>query len=113
LSKAEEKALLELSEQGFYEVRRVGGSGGGARSASLAVNLDTTESDLSRLDPEELVAAVTFRDATAEGASSPSVGGSREEQEGRQDFWWYLLLGAFLLFATETVLSNRLSPSPR
>jgi hypothetical protein len=108
LPRTEEKALLALEDQGFYEVRRAR-TGGGASSASVAVNLDTAESDLSPLDPEELVAAVTFRETAAPAGAGVEADESREAQEGRQGYWWYLLFGALLLFATETLLSNRLS----
>jgi hypothetical protein len=32
-----------------------------------------------------------------------------QDQEQRQKVWWYLMLGALLLMAVETMLSNRLS----
>jgi hypothetical protein len=112
LPKAEARALLPLEEQGFYDVRR-GGAGASASSSSVAVNLDTAESDLSRLDPEELVAAVTFRETGIAGAAGENANDSREAQEGRQGYWWFLLAGALLLLATETHLSNRLSMAAR
>ncbi|HJS72700.1 MAG TPA: BatA and WFA domain-containing protein [Vicinamibacteria bacterium] len=112
LSKTEERALLPLEEQGFYEVRRAG-AGVSASSSSVAVNLDTAESDLSPLDPEELVAAVTFRETGIAGAAGENAGDTREAQEGRQGYWWFLLAGALLLLATETHLSNRLSMAAR
>jgi hypothetical protein len=112
LSRTEEKALLPLEEQGFYQIRR-GGVGANALSSNLAVNLDTAESDLSRLDPQELVAAVTFREAGASRSSAAEASDTPEAQESRQAFWWFLLLGALLFLATETLLSNRLSMSAR
>ena len=104
---SEERALLPLAEQGFYELRRAGRGSGVASVMSLAANLDSAESDLSSLDPEELVAAVAFREM-ASGGSGDS-GQTPAEQEARQGFWWYLLIGAFLLLVAETILSNRLS----
>ncbi len=112
LPRTEEKALLPLEEQGFYEIRRAG-TGAGASSGSVAVNLDTAESDLSPLDPEELVAAVTFREAGATGTGGGEAGEGREQQESRQGYWWFLLAGALLLLASETFLSNRLSMAAR
>ena len=103
----EERALLSLSEQGFYELRRAGSGSGTAQAVALASNLDLTESDLAKLDPEELVASVTFRDLIADDA--PGAGETVADQEGRQGFWWYLLVAAFVLLVTETILSNRLS----
>ena len=40
--------LLELNEQGVYEIRTAGASG--ARPEAIAVNLDPPESDLAPLD---------------------------------------------------------------
>ncbi|HEY7699917.1 MAG TPA: hypothetical protein VIE88_15950, partial [Vicinamibacteria bacterium] len=110
LKRSEERALLPLEEQGFYEVRRAGG--GSVSSSGVAVNLDTAESDLSPLDPEELVASVTFREPSVAGASG-GADDTREAQEARQGYWWFLLVGALLLFASETLLSNRLSMGAR
>lgn len=107
VEQTEQRALLPLAEQGFYELRRAGSGSGAVPAMSLAVNLDSAESDLSTLDPEELQAAVALREMGS-GASG-DAGETPAEQEGRQGFWWYLLVGAFALLATETILSNRLS----
>jgi len=103
---SEERALLSLSEQGFYEIRQAGSGSGTAVAMALASNLDLTESDLAKLDPEELVASVTFRDLSA---AAPAAGETVADREGRQGFWWYLLVAAFIALAMETILSNRLS----
>jgi hypothetical protein len=96
---------MRLEEQGFYDVKMRDREP--AETVSLAVNLDVTESDLSVLDPEELEAAVRYRgDATSAVAASEWT---LEDQERTQSFWWFLLLVAFLLLVTETILSNRLS----
>ena len=54
-----EPGVVELNEQGVYEVRAASASAG--RADRIAVNLDPAESDLSVVDPQELVAAVTGR----------------------------------------------------
>ena len=74
----------------------------------IAVNVDMAESDLSRFDPKELIAAVTAPALPGEG-SVVEPAASPEEMERRQTTWWYLLLAALLLMGAETVLSNRLS----
>jgi hypothetical protein len=76
------------------------------------VNLDMAESDLSRLDPQELVAAVTPKGGEIHptGIAAPPT---PEEQERRQTLWLYLLIGALLLLGAETILSNRLSRAAR
>jgi hypothetical protein len=101
------EGLLELNEQGVYEIRPAGATTG--RPESIAVNLDPPESDLASLDPAELVAAVTGHAtvAVSEPAESPEM--TREEAERRQSLWWYLLMAGLVLLATEMVISNHLS----
>jgi hypothetical protein len=105
LSREEDRTLLTLEEQGFYDIRVVESQT--AQPLSLAVNLDLTESDLSSLDPEELEAAVAFRGEPGEAASA--LEWTPEDQESSQSVWWLLLIAALVLLAAETVFSNRLS----
>ncbi|MCI0433073.1 MAG: BatA domain-containing protein [Gemmatimonadetes bacterium] len=95
--------LLVLAEQGFYEVRGAGARG----DFTVAVNLDFGESDLTAMDPHELTAALEPRGDAARVTAVAQV--RPEDRERRQSLWWYLLLAAFLILATETALSNRLS----
>ena len=104
IGQAEGPGFIELSEQGFYELRA--SSGGSGRPFTAAANLDPAESDLSVVDPQELAAAVTGH-AAAEAAALVQPP-TREEAEHRQAIWWYLLVAAALLLAAETVVSNRL-----
>jgi len=101
------EGLVPLHEQGFYEIRPDGaGRGMGQR---LAVNLDPAEANLARIDPEELRASV-LAGAGSGFAGAVSVDApTREDTERRQTIWWYLLALAGVLFATETLMSNRLS----
>lgn len=100
--------LLFLGEQGIWEIRSPG------RRADpdlvLAANVDLRESDLTRLDMEEFVAAAGG--GTVRGGSPASQGPaeeppSEEDLEARQGFWRYLLAGAFLLLVSESALANR------
>lgn len=101
-----EDGALELTEQGFYDVRT---QGGGADTATLlASNVDLSESDLSPLDPRELAAAVAGR-APGELGGLGNARPSDEAQARAQRLWWYLLVAGGLLLAAETLLSNRLS----
>ena len=61
------------------------------------------------MDPEELVASVTFHEAAGDAASAAAL--TPAEQESRQAFWFYLLLALFVVMALETILGNRLSRS--
>jgi len=98
--------LVTLREQGFYELRGPDTPVGSGRP--IAVNIDPAESDLSHLDPQELVAAATTASVQRDAGIDANAA-TREEQERRQKLWWYLLLGALLVLAVETAVSNRLS----
>jgi hypothetical protein len=101
------EGLLELNEQGIYEVRTSGSSAG--RPEAIAVNLDPAESDLTPMDPRELVAAVTGHATPADVQPEQAQEMTREEAERRQSLWWYLLLAGVGLLAAETIISNHLS----
>jgi hypothetical protein len=74
----------------------------------VASNVDPAESDLTTMDPKEIVAASV---GTAQGgaASTAGVPLTPEAQERSQRLWWYLLLAGILLLGADTLLSNRLS----
>jgi hypothetical protein len=105
---------LELDEQGVYDVRPSGGAVEGTPAQAIAVNIDPAEADLTPMDPNELVAAVTGRAApVAAPAPTETAGFDVKEAEKQQSLWWYLLLAGLLLLAAETVVSNRLSQGER
>ena len=99
-------ARFMVTEQGFYEIRDADAAD--SAPVLVAVNVDLSESNLERVDPQELIAAATGR-----AAGDRSVTTEREFQpedlERRQTLWWYLLIGALGFLASETVVSNRLS----
>jgi len=101
------EGLLELNDQGIYEIRSSGAPAG--RPEAIAVNIDPTESDLSAIDPSELVAAVTGHATPTAAQPAQSQEMTREESERRQSLWWYLLMAGLLLLAAETAIANRLS----
>jgi hypothetical protein len=105
------EGLLELNEQGVYEVRPMSTPAG--RPEAIAVNLDPAESDLMPIDPRELVAAVTGHATQVAAEPAPAQEMTREESERRQGLWWYLLLAGLVLLAVETVISNHLSRKER
>jgi hypothetical protein len=102
----EQGRVLELSEQGFYEIREQD------RQAALitvaAANVELAESDRTAVDPAEIVAAVT---GTAAGPTSgPSPAALPDEaQERAQRLWWYLLFAGILLLMGESVVAHRMS----
>jgi hypothetical protein len=101
------EGLLELSEQGVYEIRSATASTG--RPEAIAVNLDPAESDLAPLDAGELVAAVTGHAVSAQAQPVAPQEMTQADAERRQSAWWYLLLTGLLILAVETVISNHLS----
>ena len=101
------EGLIELNEQGIYEIRSTGAASG--RPEAIAVNIDPAESDLSPIDPRELVAAVTGHATPTAAQPAQSQEMTREESERRQSLWWYLLMTGLLLLAAETVIANHLS----
>jgi hypothetical protein len=102
--------FLRLEEQGVYDIRIPGASD--MRPLAVAVNVDLAEADLSVLDVEETVASLASQPQEGE---SPRMEGTRaarlrlEDQERRQSLWRFLLLMAFVLLASETFVSNRIS----
>jgi hypothetical protein len=98
--------VLELAEQGFYEFRAQGREGD--VPVVVASNVNLTESDLTSLDPHEIVAAAMGRagGGTADGQAAPPTD---EAQESAQRVWWYLLFAGLVLLGAETVVANRLT----
>lgn len=101
------EGLIALREQGFYEIRREGTARG--MGQPLAVNLDPAEANLARMDPQELKSAVLANGGSTATGGQATDQSSSEQAERRQTIWWYLLAFAGILFATETLMSNRLS----
>jgi hypothetical protein len=102
-------SALELTEQGFYEIRGAGREAGPVIVA--ASNVSLAESNLERMDPQELVAAVTG--SSASGSTSGLDVLPDEAQELAQRVWWYLLFTGILLLIAETVLAHRYSRATR
>ena len=98
--------LVELREQGIFEIRHV--EADDVPPAFVAVNPDPSESDLSRLDIDQFLGAMTpvgNQGGLAARARTLTI----EERERRQQLWWYLLLAAMLILVLETTISNRMS----
>jgi hypothetical protein len=103
LAQAAQPGIIELKEQGFYEIRA------GERDPAprvLAANVDLAESDMTPIDPQEVVAGVT---GTAGGAAPPGANTTitNEERERSQRVWWYLLFAGLLLIGAEALFANQ------
>lgn len=89
-------STLQLSEAGFYEVRRPND-----RNEMVAVNADRRESDLAVMNPE----TITLWQNT--GQAPVNEGEQSETVTAPWSFWWYVLLLALLAVLGETLLSGR------
>jgi hypothetical protein len=97
--------VIELSEQGFYELR--GDTNSTGDMAVVASNVDPAEADLTAMDPQDIVAASTG-ESQSDGVQPPAAPQTPEARERGQRLWWYLLFLGVALLAAETVVSNRL-----
>jgi hypothetical protein len=100
--------VLELAEQGFYEVRGQGRDA--APPMTVASNVDLGESDLTPMDPQELVAGATGRAGGAAPAGANQTP-TDPEQERNQRIWWHLLFAGVVILGLETLVGNRISRS--
>jgi hypothetical protein len=93
--------VVSLYQAGFYEVRAAG------LSHRVAVNPMPIESDLARGNAEEMVAGWLSGAESTVPVISPDERMTPEEQDDRQRFWRYLLLGALVFFLAEGWLGNQ------
>jgi hypothetical protein len=97
--------VMELTEQGFYELRAED-----RNTVVVAANVDPAEADLSPMDPKEIVAAALGTPGSVQGGGGGAgVPLTPEAQEKNQRLWWYLLVAGILLLGADTVLSNRMA----
>ena len=97
-------AVIELRDQGFYELRA------GERDpvpVVVASNVDLGESDMALIDPDEVTAGATGA-AGGAAATGSNATVTNEERERSQRVWWYLLFAGLLFLTGETLLANSL-----
>ncbi len=96
--------VVELAEQGFYEVR---GLAAGAEPVMIvASNVDLRESDLTTIPAADVVAAATGR-AGGTVSATPESAPSDAALESAQRIWWYFLFAGLMLLSVETLVANR------
>lgn len=93
---------VDATEVGFYRLRYRD------RDEFVAVNLDTKESDLTKLNVDDLIASITSSPSDRNARTSDSSVLTGEEREKRQRLWLPLLLGALAVFVTEAVIARRI-----
>ncbi len=94
-------AAITLHENGFYAT--YAGRVQGEPVAQVAVNVPTRESDLTPMDPRELLLGVG-QETTVGRAGPPAT---PQEVEGRQRLWRALLLVVVALLIVESLLASR------
>jgi hypothetical protein len=97
--------VLELTEEGFYEIRSAGTTA--TDVAVIASNVDPAEGDLTPMDPKDIALAASAPAGTAGGGAATPM--TPEAQESNQRLWWYLLCAGVLVLGAETLLSNRMA----
>jgi hypothetical protein len=92
---------VEAREVGFYRLRYRD------RDEYVAVNLETKESDLGKLNIDDLIASVSSGADDKSGPAAQSAGLTADEKEAKQRLWLPLLLTALVLFVAEAVIARR------
>lgn len=95
-------AAIALSEAGVYSL--YDGRVGGEPAAIVAVNPPPGESDLTPVDPRELLLGVRISDDVVDAAHARAA---PKELEGRQGLWRIALVIVVLVMMIETLLATR------
>ena len=61
---------------------------------------------MSVVDIQEMTAALAGRPGSVNPAAADAATLTPEDQERRQNFWWYLLMAGIVLLGLETAISN-------
>lgn len=93
---------LVLDEPGFVDI----GTRDPAAGPVVAVNVPGDESDLSRIPPEDIAAAVVVPGGTGTAGGARDL--TRDEQERQQSLWWYLAAAGLVLLLAESLVASRL-----
>jgi aerotolerance regulator-like protein/VWA domain-containing protein len=88
---------IQLTEQGFYEVRRPS-----HHDELIAVNPDRRESDFEVISPETLA----LWQNTGQGSRVASAA-SGEVERKPLDFWWYVMILVLALAVAESLVGNK------
>jgi hypothetical protein len=100
-----EKQLFGHTQQpGIYQISRKGNS---RPLTTFAVNVDARESDLTRIEMEELENVFIVPSENQVKAAAISSPNMAQNEENRQKVWRLVLLAVILLLTGETWLANR------
>jgi hypothetical protein len=93
---------VPLTDAGRYSAFE--GSVSGEARASTAVNVAAGESDLTPIDPRELLLGVRTADSVSLATTEPET---PADLERRQGLWRWVIAAVALLLVSETVFANR------
>jgi len=96
LAESAQAQYIQLTQQGFYEVRRPNG-----HNELAAVNPDRHESDFTVIAPEPLA----LWQNTGHGSRAPAAGGGGLERKPL-DLWWYVMILVLGLAVAESLVGN-------
>ena len=96
LAESTQARSIQLTEQGFYEIRRPN-----RHSELLAVNPDRRESDFTLIPQETL----SLWQNTGQGLRAQQAGAGEAERKPL-DFWWYVMIVVLALALAESVVGN-------
>jgi hypothetical protein len=88
---------IQLTEQGFYEVRRPN-----SHNDLIAVNPDRRESDFDVISPETLA----LWENTGQASRAQQARGTEQERKPL-DFWWYVMIVVLALAVAESLVGNQ------
>jgi len=88
---------IQLSEEGFYEVRRPN-----HHNDLVAVNPDRRESDFDVIAPDSLA---LWQNTGQE--SRAQSGATADAEQKPVDFWWYVMMLVLALAVAESLVGNR------
>ncbi len=94
--------FLPLEEPGFYETEVWN------QRNVVAVNLDPAESDLTPIDPGQMLQSIERTSVKADSTEPAGLVSSeqRASRERSQSLWWYLILAALGLLVLEGKVAN-------
>ena len=88
---------IQLTQQGFYEVRRPN-----RHNDLVAVNPDRRESNFDVIPPETLA----LWQNTGQGSRAQPAAGTEQERKPL-DFWWYAMMVVLVLAVAESLVGNQ------
>ena len=96
LTESAQAQNIQLTEEGFYEVRRPN-----RHNELVAVNPDRRESDFDVIPPDTL----SLWQNTGQGFRAQSAGSAGGERKAL-DFWWYVMMLVLALAVAESLVGN-------